>query len=146
MGHLHGILLRKHLGMSWFPPPYCSVYVRSVTQSCLALCVPMDCSTPGSYCLWKFSGRNTGVGCRFLLQGIFLTQGSNLSLLYCRQTLYRLCHKGSPNLSVVVDLQRCANLCCTAKWPSYTHIGILFLIFFSTVALINCLAVYKTLS
>ena len=29
-----------------------------------------------------FSGKNTGVGCHFLLQGIFLTQGSNLSLLH----------------------------------------------------------------
>ena len=32
-------------------------------------------------CPWKFPGKNTGVGCRFLLQGIFLTQGSNLHLL-----------------------------------------------------------------
>ena len=67
--------------MSCFPPPYCSVYVCSVTQSRLALCVPMDCSTPGSSCPWKFSGKNTGVGCHFLLQGIFLTQGSNPHLL-----------------------------------------------------------------
>ena len=27
----------------------------------------------------------------------------------------------------IVDLQRCANFCCTAKWLSYTHIYILFL-------------------
>ena len=26
-------------------------------------------------CLWNFPGKNTGVGCHFLLQGIFLTQG-----------------------------------------------------------------------
>ena len=32
-------------------------------------------------CLWGSPGKNTGVGCHFLLQGIFLTQGSNLSLL-----------------------------------------------------------------
>ena len=30
----------------------------------------------------EFSGKNTGVGCHFLLQGIFLTQGSNLRLLH----------------------------------------------------------------
>ena len=29
-----------------------------------------------------FPGKNTGVGCHFLFQGIFLTQGSNLSLLH----------------------------------------------------------------
>ena len=34
-------------------------------------------------------------GCHFLLQGIFLTQGSNVGLLHCRQTLYRLSHQGS---------------------------------------------------
>ena len=33
--------------------------------------------------------------CHFLLQGIFPTQGSNPGLLHCRQTLYRLSHKGS---------------------------------------------------
>ena len=33
-------------------------------------------------CLWDSPGRNTGVGCHFLLQGIFLTQGSNPPLLY----------------------------------------------------------------
>jgi len=30
---------------------------------------------------WDFPGKNTGVGCHFLLQGIFLTQGSNPGLL-----------------------------------------------------------------
>ena len=40
---------------------------------------------------WNFPGKNIGAYCHFLLQGIFLTQGSNLHLLcllYCRQTLY----------------------------------------------------------
>ena len=35
-------------------------------------------------------GKDTGVGCRFLLQGIFMTQGSNPGLLHCRQILYQL--------------------------------------------------------
>ena len=38
--------------------------------------------------LLDFPGKNTGMGFHFLLQGIFLTQGSNLCLLYCRQILY----------------------------------------------------------
>ena len=33
-------------------------------------------------CPWNFPGKNTGVDCHFLLQGIFPTQGSNPSLLY----------------------------------------------------------------
>ena len=36
---------------------------------------------------WDFPGKNTGVGCHFLLQGIFLTQGLNPGLLHCSQTL-----------------------------------------------------------
>ena len=32
-------------------------------------------------CPWDFSGKNTGVGCHFLLQGIFLTHGLNLCLI-----------------------------------------------------------------
>ena len=40
-----------------------------------------------------FPGKNTGVSCHFLLQGIFLTQGLNLRLLHCRQILPRLNHQ-----------------------------------------------------
>ena len=39
-------------------------------------------------------GKSTGVGCHFLLQEIFSTQGLNPGLTYCRQTLYRLNHQG----------------------------------------------------
>jgi len=41
---------------------------------------------------WDFPGKNTGVGCHFILQGIFLTQESNPGLLHCRQILYCLSH------------------------------------------------------
>jgi len=47
-------------------------------------------------CPWNFPGKNTGVSCHFLLQGIFLTQGLNLGLLHCRQTLYHLNYQRSP--------------------------------------------------
>ena len=36
------------------------------------------------------------MGCHSLLQGIFLTQGLNTGLSYCRQILYHLSHQGSP--------------------------------------------------
>ena len=45
-------------------------------------------------CPWDSPGKSTGVGCHFLLQGIFVTQESNLGLLYCRQILYCLSHQG----------------------------------------------------
>ena len=48
-------------------------------------------------CPWDFPGNNTGVDCRFLLQGIFLTQGLNPGLLHCRQILYHLSHQESLN-------------------------------------------------
>ena len=47
------------------------------------------------FCPWDFPGKSTGVGCHFLLQGIFSTQGLNPGLLHWRQTLYCLSHKGS---------------------------------------------------
>ena len=51
-------------------------------QSCLTLCDPVDyraCQAPLSI---GFSGKNTGMGCHALLQGIFLTQGSNSCLFH----------------------------------------------------------------
>ena len=45
-------------------------------HSGLTFCSPIDCSLPRDS-----PGKNTGVGCCFLLQGIFLTQGSNPHLL-----------------------------------------------------------------
>ena len=46
----------------------------------------------GLYSPWNSPGQNTEDS---LLQGIFPTQGLNLSLLHCRQILYQLSHKGS---------------------------------------------------
>ena len=39
-------------------------------------------------CAWESPGKNTGVGCHGLLQGIFPAQGSNPRLLYYRWILY----------------------------------------------------------
>ena len=49
-----------------------------VAQMCPMLCDPMDCSPSGSSIHGIFQDKNTGVGWHILLQGIFLTQGSNL--------------------------------------------------------------------
>ena len=50
-----------------------------------------------TYCMAQGTllGDSTGVGCHFLLQGIFPAQGSNPGLPHCRQTLYHLSHQGS---------------------------------------------------
>ena len=47
---------------------------------------------------WNSPGQNTGVGSRSFLQGIFPTQGSNPTLLHCRQILYQLSQQGSPGV------------------------------------------------
>ena len=64
--------------------------------SCVWFYDPMDCSLPGSSLYGIFPGKNTGVGCHFLLWRIFPTQGSNLGLLHYRQILYLLSHLRSP--------------------------------------------------
>ena len=47
-------------------------------------------------CPWNSPGKNTGVGSHSLLQGIFLTQGSNLDLPHCRQILLLYEPPGKP--------------------------------------------------
>ena len=44
---------------------------------------------------WDFPGKSIGMDCYFLFQRIFPTQGSNLGLPHCRQTLYHLSHHRS---------------------------------------------------
>ena len=58
---------------------YCAVCLAA--QSCPALCDLMDSSPPGSSVYGDSLGKNTGVSCHALLQGIFSTQGSNQHLL-----------------------------------------------------------------
>ena len=58
-------------------------------QSCLTLrCYGLQHAR--LLCPRDSPGKNTGVGCHFLLQGIFLIQESNPCLQHCRQILYRL--------------------------------------------------------
>ena len=46
-----------------------------VAQLCPTLCDPMDCSPSRLFCSWNSPGKNIGLGCHALLQGIFLIQG-----------------------------------------------------------------------
>ena len=56
----------------------------------------MDYGLPGSSVRGDSPGKNTGVGCHALLQGIFPTQGSNPGLPHRRQTLNQLSRHGVP--------------------------------------------------
>ena len=67
-----------------------------VVQPCQTLCNPMACSLPGCFVHGDTPGKNTGVGCYTLLQGIFPTQGLNPHLPHCRQMPYSLESTGKP--------------------------------------------------
>ena len=73
-------------------PVLCAVLSHPV----VSLCNPMDCSPPGSSVHRDSPGKNTGVSCHALLQGIFPTQGSNLCLPYYQAESLPLHHLGSP--------------------------------------------------
>ena len=69
-----------------------------VAESCPTLCDPMGFSSPGSSVHEVDApGKHVGVGSHFLLQRIFLTQGSNLRLLRWQVDSLLLRHQGSPH-------------------------------------------------
>ena len=55
----------------------CVCVYACVSQSCSALCYPMDCILPRLLCPWNSPGKNAGVDSHFLLQEIFTVQGLN---------------------------------------------------------------------
>ena len=65
--------------------------------SCVQLfCDPMGCKPTSLLCPWAFPGKNTGVGCHFLLQGIVPDQGSNPHLLHWQMHSLPLSHCVQP--------------------------------------------------
>ena len=52
-------------------------------------------------CPWDFPGKNTGMGCHFLLQGIFPAKDSNPHFLHWQATSLPLSHQGSPYVNTV---------------------------------------------
>ena len=69
-------------------------------HSCPTLCNFMDCSLPGSSVLGDSPGKNTGVGCHALLQGIFPAPEGNSGPLHCKRILYCLSHQGENNCNL----------------------------------------------
>ena len=86
----------------------------SVTQSCMTLRLHGLCPAR-LLCPWDSPGKNTGVGCHALLQGIFPTQRSNPCLLHWQPDSLPLIHLGSPNTMLAAaaaakSLQSCPTL------------------------------------
>ena len=82
-----GVYAHTHSGwiLEWCSWPSIML-VCLVAQSCLTLCDPMDCSSPG-FSVRGISQARILEWCA-ILQGIFPTQGSNLGSLHWRQILY----------------------------------------------------------
>ena len=86
-----------------------------VTNLCPTLLWPNRLQFARLLCPWTFPGKNAGVGCHFLLQGIFLTQG--LKTLFSALSL-----QGNPFVSFMVILSRKDNWCwCTyaPRWHQW---------------------------
>ena len=78
------------------------------SQSYLTLSRPHGLSSSELLCPKDSPGKNAGVGCHAILKWIFLTQGSNMRLLHCRQILYTLSHPGSPWKRIVKPINKCS--------------------------------------
>ena len=84
------------------------IFVNSLSQTCAYVCacsvMSNSLGTSGLQlarflCPWDYPGKNAEVGCHFLLQGIFPTQGTNpslLRLLHCQVDSLPLSHLGRP--------------------------------------------------
>ena len=94
-----------------------------VCSSCLALSIPKDCSPPGSSVHGDSPGKNPGIGCHILLQGIFPTQGLNLGLTHYRWILYHLSHQGSPRILEWVAKPFSRGISWPRKWTGVSFIA-----------------------
>ena len=82
---LHGNLMEYNL-------------LKKEKEKAESLCYTTDCWLSGVLQAppWNCPGKKTGVGCHFLFQGIFLTQGSNPCHLHWQMDSWLLSHQGSP--------------------------------------------------
>ena len=90
---LQGILLTQGLNPRLLHWQVVSLWLSQSLWLSRSLCcsvmsnslLPHDSSLPGFSDHGDSPGKNTGVGCHYLLQGIFPTQGLNLAFSHCRQ-------------------------------------------------------------
>ena len=97
-GKIKCILLREKVNLNSLVLYDSTIWPFSVSHSVMSDSLQPHGLQPDRLpCSWDSPGKNTGVGCHSVLQGIFLTQGLNLGLLHCRQMLYHLSHWGNPS-------------------------------------------------
>ena len=127
-----------------------SEWVKSLSRVRL-FATPWTAWSTRLLCPWDFPGKSTGVGCHFLIQGIFLTQGLNPGLPRCRQTLYCLSRQGriTPNIwikqSLVSHPWYLITLACLQQEPCYlvlastSHLDVFLLVIFHPLTPSFCL-------
>ena len=76
----------------------CGLLLLVQRLSCVRLFATHGLQPTRLLCPWAFPGKNTGVGCPFLLQGIFLTQESNTRLLSWPGEFFTTESPGKPGL------------------------------------------------
>ena len=86
----------------------CAALSRSVMYDSLH---PFRIQPTRLLCPWDSPGKNTGVGCHALLQGIYPTQGSNPGLLHCSRILYRQSHQGVCVKNYLQMIELCLHFC-----------------------------------
>ena len=74
----------------------CCYFSHSVVSDTLSPCGLLPARI---LCPWNFPDKNTRLGCDFILQGLFLTQGSNLHVLCWQVHSLRLTSREAPVLS-----------------------------------------------
>ena len=103
---------RPDLKMAWKDAHHLSYY-RNANQShneipphtgqdCLVTKWYLTLLPSRLLCPWDFSGKTTGVGCHFFLQGIFPIQGLNPCLLHWKVDSLPLSHQGSPLVRIAI--------------------------------------------
>ena len=108
-------------------------------------------------CPWDSPGKNTGMGCYALLQGIFPTQGLVLSLLclmHCRWILHPLSHLGSPclkyNFQIILNLplicSKGERSLCAITHTSWFNRQIIFIASEFSRNLVTCISLSKAVS
>ena len=92
---LAGVWQDSYMGScDYFDFPERALITTVVAKLCPTLYNPMDIRL---LCPQTSPGKNTGVGCHFLLQGIFPTQRSNPHLLYWQADSVSVSYQGNPH-------------------------------------------------
>ena len=114
---------------------------RSVVSSCLQPHEPAPHEVPTRFlCPWDSPGKNTGLGCHFLLQRVAPTQGSNSHLLYWQAVSLSLNYLGSPMYRNIVHHKNFCKLLATKnstedilEWDDGKHQAVTTLLLFHSI-------------